>query len=140
MRRIFKGPERRKFLRADFTKPLKYSTINIVKEKNIAMGLAEAMTKNLSASGILFITNTAKAPDISTLLVMDLDYRTATICREIDNSVLLMGNKLVGKVVRIEDNEDGTCGVGVAFVTKADPIAKDIKEFENIISKPEKQK
>ena len=59
------------------------------------------------------------APAISSLLLLDLDYNAASICREIDGRVLFIDNKLVGRVVRLEDNVDGTCGVGVAFLKKA---------------------
>jgi hypothetical protein len=138
MRKNFQGIERRKFLRADFSKSLRYTPISAAKDKSAGPRLTDAVSKNLSASGILFITNTAKAPDISTLLVMDLDFKTAAICREIEDRVFLMGNKLVGKVVRIEDNEDGTCGVGVAFVTKSDPISADLKKLESIVNNSKK--
>jgi hypothetical protein len=135
MANIYKGPERREFLRCDFNKPVKYSTVNVVKDQNFTTGLADAISKNLSASGIYFITKVGKVPDISSLLVLDLDYKTATICKEIEERVLILGNKLIGRVVRIEDNEDGTCGIGVAFVKKSDADTKEVKDIENILTK-----
>ena len=114
------GDDRREFLRFDYKKPIKYSTINVVKDENMLNNLTGAISRNLSASGILFITQVGKVPEISSLIVLDLDYQTASICKEIENMALIVDNKLVGRVVRIEDNEDGTCGVGVAFVRKND--------------------
>ena len=131
----YKGPERREFLRCGHKRSMKYSTINIIKDKDFASELINAMSKNLSASGILFITNATKVPDISSLLVLDLDYKTANICREIEERILILENKLIGRVVRIEDNEDGTCGIGVAFVTKTDPLSKDIQNIEDLIKR-----
>ena len=131
----YTGPERRKFLRCDFTKPVKYNTVNVVRDRSITIKLTEAVSKNLSASGILFITNVGKVPDISSILVLDLDYKTATICKEIEDRVLILDNKLIGRVVRIEDNEDGTCGIGVAFVTRKDPISEDIENLEDFIKR-----
>ena len=135
MTKGYKGQEKREFLRCDFNKPLKYNTINIVKDKSFATNLISAISKNLSASGILFVTNITSVPDISSLLVLDLDYKTVNICKEIEDRVLILENKLIGRVVRIEDNEDGTCGIGVAFVTKTDPISKDISNIEDLIKR-----
>ncbi|MFH1996991.1 MAG: PilZ domain-containing protein [Candidatus Omnitrophota bacterium] len=118
---------RREFLRFDYNEPIKYNVISEVKEKSFSTEIMRAITKNLSASGILFITNVGKQPNISSLLVLDLDYKTTNICREIEDSALVLGNKLIGKVVRIEDNEDGTCAVGVAFIKKADSIPAGLK-------------
>ena len=87
------------------------------------------MSKNLSASGILFVTNADHVPTISSLLVLDLDYRTATICKEIEKRALIVDNKLLGRVVRIDDNEDGTCGVGVAVVTKSESVPKEVEDL-----------
>ena len=131
----FQGKDRREFLRQVYTKPIRYSTINVITDKNFASQLTNAISKNLSASGILFITNLGKVPDISSLLVLDLDYKTANICKEIEKRALIVGNKLLGRVVRIEDNEDGTCGIGVAFIRKSDPLLKDIKSIEDLVKK-----
>jgi len=129
------GKERREFLRFDFKQPFKYNTINVVKSENIAANLATAIAKNLSASGILFITDISNVPNISSLLVLDVDYKIASICEEIENHVLILDNKIIGRVVRIEDNADGTCGVGVAFVTNDDIETPDIKDIRKLIKK-----
>ncbi|NQV04106.1 MAG: PilZ domain-containing protein [Candidatus Omnitrophica bacterium] len=122
------GKEKRRFLRMAYNKPLTYKTISAPKEKFAAKFLT-AISKNLSGSGILFITNVAKVPEIASVLVLDLDYSTANVCQEIENEAMVLDNKLIGRVVRIEDNENDTCGVGVAFVRKSDPLLKDIKGF-----------
>lgn len=132
MEKKFVGADRRNFLRYDFNKPLKYNTIKAVEKEAFATSLMDAISKNLSASGILFVTNVAKAPDISSLLALDLDFKTASVCEEIEQSVLVLDNKVIGRVVRIEDNEDGTCGIGVAFLKKSDPLSKDVAELKKI--------
>ena len=48
---------------------------------------------------------------------------------EIEKRALITNNKLLGRVTRIEDNGDGTCGVGVAFVTKSDRLSEDVKNI-----------
>jgi len=123
----YREKERRQFLRYDFEKPFRYSVIDAFGSKGSLGKILEAFSKNISASGILFTTR--EAPKIASLLVLDVDYRTLRICQEVENHILIINNKLVGKVVRIEDNEDGLCGVGVAFVTKSAGIPKDIEQL-----------
>ena len=120
------GRDKREFLRYSYNKPLKYSTVNVINDRDFISKLTDAISKNLSASGILFITNVGKIPDISSIIVLDLDFRTTNVCQEIEKRALILNNKLVGRVVRIEDNEDGTFGVGVAFIKKSDNLSKDI--------------
>ncbi len=125
--------EKREFLRIDYSKPLTYKIIGQSKRKDFASKIMTAVSKNLSASGVLFITNVAKVPKIASLVVLDLDYKTAGVCQEIENKALVLDNKIVGRVVRIEDNEDNTCGVGVAFVKRSEPMLPILKDIENLI-------
>ncbi|NQT23117.1 MAG: PilZ domain-containing protein [Candidatus Omnitrophica bacterium] len=123
----YRGKERRQFLRYDFEKPFRYSVINTPEDKGVFSKMMDAFSKNISASGILF---TAKeVPKIASLLMLDLDYQTLKICQEIESRVLIIRNKIVGKVVRIEDNEDGLCGIGIAFIKKSDALSKDIEQL-----------
>lgn len=123
--------ERRQFLRCDYEKPIHYSIISTPKDKKSPFSLFKAVSKNLSASGILFITKANDVPEISSLLILDLDYKTANVCHEIDKRALIKNNRLLGRVVRIEDNENGTCGVGIAFINKSDRLSRDVKEIIN---------
>jgi len=125
----FSGNEKREFLRYDFDKPIHFNSINSPKDRSFSEEMTDAISKNLSASGLLFITSVQKVPHISSILILDLDHRTASICKEIEGGALVVNNKLMGRVVRIEDNEDGTCGVGVAFVTKADSRKAEIQKL-----------
>ena len=125
----YTGKERREFLRFDYEKPLHYSLISSPKEKSTFSSFINAVSKNLSAAGILFTIKEKAIPEISSLIMLDLDYSTANVCKEIERRALIKNNKLLGKVVRIEDNGDGTCGVGVVFVTKSNRLSKDIKNL-----------
>ena len=130
----YPGKDRREFVRYNYYEPMKYQAINFPKDKAFS-ALEDAMSQNLSACGILFVAEAKKTPAISSLVVLDLDYRTANICKEIEEKALMIGNKLIGRVARIEDNSDGTFGVGVAFVRKTDPIAKEINKIEDLIKR-----
>lgn len=123
----FKGKDRRDFLRYAYESPIQYNEIDWSREKDPVSKLVEAISKNLSASGISFFTK--KAPQIASIVVLDLDYRTARVCEEIEKHALIVNNKLVGKVVRIENNENGFFDVGVAFVTKSNRISDYVKEL-----------
>lgn len=125
--------DKREFLRIDHNKPLAYRIISEPKSKDFASKFMTAVSKNLSASGILFITNVTKVPSIASLVVLDLDFRTTNVCQEIESKALVLDNKIIGRVVRIEDNEDNTCGVGVAFVKRSEPMLPILKDIENLI-------
>ena len=129
----YSAGEKRRFLRIDYNKPLSYKIISGPEKESFASKVMTAVSKNLSASGILFVTNTTKVPGIASLVVLDIDYRTANVCEEIDSKALILNNKIIGRVVRIEDNEDNTCGVGVAFVKRSEPMLPILKDIEDLI-------
>jgi hypothetical protein len=129
MARKYRGEDRREYLRFEYKKPLQYTVIDASKKKDRFSSFLEGISKNLSASGMFFITGAKAIPKIFSIVAFELDYRTISICQEIENRALVVNNKLLGKVMRIENNNDGTYGIGVAFVTKADPIPEDIKEL-----------
>ncbi len=127
MSETYSGAERREFLRYGYEKPVRYKVVSSPNSKNATSKFVDALSKNLSASGILFTTNVL--PEISSILTLELDYRTTRICQEIEGRALILKDKLLGKVVRIEDNEDGRFSVGVAFITKTENITEGVKKL-----------
>lgn len=121
----YPGLERREYIRYRYEKPIKYQILDAGKDGK--SGLVNAVSKNLSASGILF--STTAMPGISTLLLLDLDYKTANICQEIEEHALILNNKLFGKVVRIEETTSGSYETGVAFVKKSDDLAERLRKL-----------
>lgn len=119
--------EKREFIRYTCEKPVIFKTILSPVHNNAAARLVVGMSKNLSASGILF--KSEHLPDISSVLQLELDYRTTNICREVEENALILNEKLIGKVVRIEDTNDGMYYVGVAFIRKNDQLPKEIKDI-----------
>ncbi len=87
--------------------------------------IVKAITKNLSAAGMLFTSQ--YPPRLSSIIVLDVDYRTSRICAEIEEHALIVDNRLVGKVVRIEDNDNGSYDVGVAFIKKSESLPENIR-------------
>lgn len=123
----YEGKERREFFRYKHEKPVQYKVLDTSSDKDASAKFMDAISKNLSISGVLFTSN--YLPKISSILVLDLDYRTSRICQEIEKRALMVGDKMVGKVVRIEESGNGLYDVGVAFVKKSDKLPKDIKEL-----------
>lgn len=119
--------DKREFLRYRCDKPVNFKILLSPKETGSASKLASGISKNLSASGILFSSN--NFPEISSILALDLDYRTTNICQEIEENSLIIDGKLIGKVVRIEEKDDGTYNIGVAFIKKSDQISPEIKKL-----------
>lgn len=120
--------EKREFLRYRFNQPVNYRVISSSARPAAGGSRAiDAVALNLSASGILFVS--AHLPEISSVIALDLDYRTTRICREIEENALIVRNRLVGKVVRIEENADGLYGVGVAFIKRLARLPKDLEKL-----------
>ncbi len=119
--------ERREFLRYPFDKQVRCKVISSSSGQSPVSKTLDAVARNLSVSGVLFASTFA--PALSSIVVLEMDYRTTRICQEIEESALVVNNRIVGKVVRIEDSGDGTYGVGVAFIKKDSDLPKNVEEL-----------
>jgi len=108
----YTGLERREFLRLDYATPLAYK---VCKQETISK-LLEGYTVNISEAGLLCnIKDMVKPEDI---LWLSFDKSILIICEEIESRTLIYQNGIIGKVVRIENNINGTFSVGVKFITR----------------------
>lgn len=119
--------EKREFIRFQCKHPVQYKVVYAPKGRHHASKVIDGVTKNLSAAGILFKTNFL--PELSSIITLELDYRTTGICQEIEENVFIVGNTLIGKVVRIEDNGDGSYNIGIAFIRKTAQLPDEIKNI-----------
>lgn len=119
--------ERREFFRYSCQKPVQYKIISGADKSTPASKFIDGVSKNLSASGMMFTSRFI--PDISSIVTLKLDYRTTNICYEIEENALVVDNVLVGKVVRIEDNDDGSYNVGVAFLKRSGEVPNEVKSL-----------
>ena len=117
----------REFVRYSYDKPVNFKILLSPKHNKSASKLVNGISRNLSVSGILFKSD--HLPEISSILELELDYRTTGICHEIEENAMTFDNKLIGKVVRIEEDENGKYNVGVAFIKKTDPLVADIEKL-----------
>jgi hypothetical protein len=108
----YNGPERREFVRLDYVTPLMFK----ICRKEILDKLLEGYTSDISQAGLLCnIKEKVKEDDI---LWLSFDRATLNICRELDRRSLIYQNGIIGKVVRIEPQQDGTNNVGVQFIVR----------------------
>lgn len=119
--------EKREFLRYRYDQPISYKIISSAHGQESISRALDAVAKNLSACGVLFTSRFI--PEISSIIALDLDYRTTRICRELEENALIINNKVVGKVVRIEEAEDGLYGIGVAFIKRLSRLPKGIESL-----------
>jgi hypothetical protein len=127
MQERYSGKEQREFFRYKHEKPVYYRSIGAVSNGGKMAKMIKASSKNLSISGLLFTAELV--PELSSIVAIDLDYRTSQICREIESRALIIDNKLVGKVVRIEDAGDGLYDIGVSFMKKSEALSAELKKF-----------
>ncbi len=108
----FQGIERRKAGRVEYAVPLSYK---VCKEETISK-LLEGYTSNISPQGLLCNIKERVSTDNILWLVFDRD--TLDFCSQIEKSSLVYQRGIVGKVVRVQDGQNGTYDVGIRFITR----------------------
>ncbi|OIO37806.1 MAG: hypothetical protein AUJ71_04455 [Candidatus Omnitrophica bacterium CG1_02_49_16] len=134
-----KAEERREFFRVNFSAPLNfksYAGAPSGSSSRIAGSSARAVSQNISQSGILFQTEN-NPPELSSILWMDLDFRTLNICKEIEKRALVFNNGLLGRVVRVEEDtkSPNIYDIGVCFLTQDQRNSKEVEGILSEISK-----
>ena len=126
---VYRGIERREFPRYEHERPVYFRTLNPCNPDNPTQPLGVGISKNVSASGVLFKIKAEKMPSIPSLISVTFDYKTSEICDTIESRNVIDDNRLFGNVARIGNNGDGTCDVGIEFVTKENHFSKGVKEL-----------
>ena len=128
---------RREFFRIKFNEPVKYRSYQSDSKGRVAETSSKAAgTENISQSGILFQTKT-QPPAVSSIVWMNLDIRTLKICHEIENRALIFNNGLLGRVVRVEedDTKGSSYDVGVCFLTQDEKSSKEVQAILTELAK-----
>lgn len=125
--------ERREFFRLNFKTPVNFITADSLTNQQKAK---QGLSSNVSQSGILFQTQN-EPPKVSTLVWMDLDLRTLQICREIEKKALVHNNRILGRVVRVEESAatDDSYDVGVCFLTEEQRSDRNVQKLLNDLQK-----
>lgn len=108
--------DRREFLRIDYETPVQYKIYTgerLLKKPDV-------LSKNISASGLLFRTDSDTAiPAIGNIVWIELDEKMLNICHEIENDLLLRDSGIFARVVRISEGEpDRSYDIGVCFLRR----------------------
>ncbi len=117
----YKGHDRRAFLRMNYEAPVEVKVLSNVKDAN------PATSRNISQTGILF--SSEHLVPLSSMVWLNLDINTLSICSEIEENSLIYKNGIVGKVVRVDEADDGNYDIGVCFVKKSAPEAEKLKSL-----------
>lgn len=112
MKKKYQGIDRRKFVRLDYVSPLVYK---ICKKENIDK-LMKGNTSNISESGIL--CNMEDKVNEDDILWLSFDKETIEFCKKLEETSLVYQGGVVGKVVRVEQKQDGKYNVGIRFITR----------------------
>lgn len=112
MEESFSGPERREFMRLDYSTPLDYK---ICKQETLTK-LLQGYTSDISQAGLL--CNLKDKVNKDDILWLSFDRATLDICEELEKRALIYQNGIIGKVVRIDPKDVGDYDVGIQFVTR----------------------
>jgi hypothetical protein len=112
MKKIYKGQERRQFLRLNFRTSLNYK---VCKKKTISM-LLDGYVSNISQAGLL--CNIRDKVKINDILWLSFDRATLSICVDLEKRVLIYQNGIIGKVVRVVPKGSDSFDVGIQFLTR----------------------
>lgn len=112
MENIYRGPERREFMRLDYPTPL---GLKVCKKQTLSK-LLEGYTSNISLAGIL--CNIKDRVNEGDILWLSFDRAILGICEELEKRAFIYQNGVIGKVVRIERKDSDNYNVGVKFITR----------------------
>ena len=121
----YEGEERREFLRVDYEAALDFKELKGEK----LSPKAEAMSKDISACGILFRTEKIP-PALSSVVWIKMDDKMTNVCAEIESDLVIHQGGIFGRVVRIAEGEPGkSYDVGVAFLRRKNMTEAEIEQL-----------
>ncbi len=127
----YEGEEKREFLRLPYEHPLKYH----VCRKGLLKELQIGTTKNVSQNGLLF--KAKNPPVISSIVLLETDLKTLANCIEVEDALVELNGRIMGKVVRVIPEEGGTSlyEIGVQFIRVGDDSDKHVTKAMKVAAK-----
>ncbi len=130
----YDGENRRLQERFDCMTPLAYK---ICSQETLSK-LFTGYTVNVSESGLLCnIRDKVKLEDV---MWLSFNRSVLELCAELDKHSFFYQNGVVGKVVRIEEKNDGTYNVGIHFITREEQNLTNIYPKIHFLDDHEKGK
>ena len=121
--------ERRKFLRIDCL----IETYILSITENEELDCSSGLTKNLSASGLLFRTN--KNYQAGTILSIEISPGVLNDLDENRGKIIKTRGFVLGKVVRIDELEDNVYDCAIAFISSQDEDDDYLRIFQDLINR-----
>ncbi len=120
MENSYLGPDRRQFIRLDYSSPLNYKICN----QGIISKLFEGYTVNISERGVLCTLN--EKVNLGDILWLSFDRGALSLFEDIDKHILIYQSGIIGKVARIDHKEDDSFNIGVHFLMREEKNATNI--------------
>lgn len=120
----YQGPERRSFIRMEHTSPL---ACKICKKETLSK-LFQGYTVDVSSAGLL--CNIKDLVNIDDVLWLSFERSVLRNCEEIEKRSLIYQNGVIGKVVRIADNDNGTHNIGIQFITREETDLRSLRNTD----------
>jgi hypothetical protein len=121
--------ERRKFLRIDCL----IETYILSITENEELDCSSGLTKNLSASGLLFRTN--KNYQAGTVLSIEISPGVLNDLDENRGKIIKTRGFVLGKVVRIDELEDSVYDCAIVFISSQDEDDDYLRIFQDLINR-----
>jgi len=121
--------ERRKFLRIDCL----IETYILSITENEELDCSSGLTKNLSASGLLFRTN--KNYQAGTILSIEISPGVLNDLDENRGKIIKTRGFVLGKVVRIDELEDNVYDCAIVFISSQDEDDDYLRIFQDLINR-----
>ena len=133
MENYFSGPEKREYVRLEYSKPLAYK---VCKQETLTK-IFEGYTVNVSQIGLL--CNLKDKVKIDDILWLSFDRNILIICKEVEKRSMIYQNGVIGKVVRVNNDPNGSFDVGVKFLTREEKELPDVKTSINFLEHHEEK-
>ena len=133
MENYFSGPEKREYVRLEYSKPLAYK---VCKQETLTK-IFEGYTVNVSQIGLL--CNLKDKVKIDDILWLSFDRNILIICKEVEKNSMIYQNGVIGKVVRVNNDPNGSFDVGVKFLTREEKELPDVKTSINFLEHHEEK-
>jgi len=131
MKKSYRGPERREFLRLDYTTPLDYK---VCKKKTVST-LLNGYIHDVSQSGLRCRVN--QKVKMNDTVWLSFDRSTLHICEDLEKNALIYQRGVVGRVVWVRPRTKKIYEVGVQFLTRAEKNLSNIYPKMHFIEKGE---
>lgn len=128
---IYKGPERREFLRLDYVSPLAYK---VCKQETITT-LLKGYTADVSASGLR--CKIKQKVNIDDIVWLSFDRATLNICEELENRVFIYQNGIIGKVVWVGPKSGDEYNIGACFIIREEKNVTNIYPKIHFLKDPD---